>query len=210
MPGRLLILGAGGHGHAVADLAVECGWSVVGFTDHAATPERPKILGSDDEAAALIRSHQVDAAVVGVGNTALGRRADLFLYLKSLGIGIPTLLHPRAVASRSCQVGEGTVVFAGSVLGAGVEVGDNAVLYSGVLVEHDCRIGDHAYLSPGVILSGSVLVEVGAFLGSGAVVLPGLTVGKGAVVGAGAVVTADVAAGQTVVGAPARPRERAE
>ena len=210
MPGRLLILGAGGHGHAVADLAVECGWSVVGFTDRAAAAGRPEILGHDDEVAAVIRSYQIDGATVGVGNTALGRRADLFLYLKSLGIGIPTLLHPRAVASRSCQVGEGTVVFAGSVLGAGVEVGDNAVLYSGVLVEHDCRIGDHAYLSPGVILSGSVLVEVGAFLGSGAVVLPGLTVGKGAAVGAGAVVTADVAAGQTVVGAPARPRERAE
>lgn len=50
-------------------------------------------------------------------------------------------------------------------------------------------------------------VRVGAWadIGTNAVILPGVTVGKGAVVGAGAVVTRDVAAGETVVGNPARP-----
>jgi acetyltransferase-like isoleucine patch superfamily enzyme len=72
------------------------------------------------------------------------------------------------------------------------------------VVEHECTIGDHGYLSPGVVLSGQVTVETGAFLGAGAVVLPGLRIGAGAVVAAGAVVTVDVAAGQTVMGVPAR------
>jgi sugar O-acyltransferase (sialic acid O-acetyltransferase NeuD family) len=203
MSRRLLIVGAGGHGRAVADLALECGFTVAGFLDR----ERrgADVLGADGDVAVLIRGGRADAAVVGLGNTALQRRAGLFELLRGTGVPVATLVHPRAVVSRSAAVAPGSVVFAGTVLGAGVEVGDNSVVYSGVIVEHGCRIARHAYLSPGVVLSGQVTVEAGAFLGAGAVVLPGLTVGKGAVVAAGAVVIADVPAGSTVVGVPARP-----
>jgi UDP-perosamine 4-acetyltransferase len=177
----------------------------VGFTDRA--HRRPEVLGEDTELAELVRAGKIDGALVGVGNTALARRVELYQLLRdAAGVVVPTLGHPRAVISRSCRIGEGSVVFAGSVLGAGVQIGDNVVVYSGTVVEHDCRITDHAYLSPGVILSGAVSVEARAFLGSGAVVLPGLTIGEGAVVAAGAVVTRDVPAGETVTGAPARTR----
>jgi sugar O-acyltransferase (sialic acid O-acetyltransferase NeuD family) len=209
MPRRLLILGAGGHGRAVADLAGECGWDVVGFTDRQVADGRPEILGTDDEAFALFNAGKLDAAVVGVGNTALARRVELFLLLRERGIDTPQLIHPRAIVSRSSRIGEGSVVFPGSVLGAGVEIGANVVIYSGVVAEHGCRVSDHAYLSPGVVLSGTVVVESGAFLGAGAVVLPGLTIGKGAVVAASAVVTMNVPAGQTVMGLPARARRGA-
>jgi sugar O-acyltransferase (sialic acid O-acetyltransferase NeuD family) len=207
LAGRLLILGAGGHGRAVADLARTCGFTVAGFTDRSPSAGGPgnPVLGTDAELAALIRAQQIDGGVVGVGNTALARRAQLYDVLVAAGVPQPALVHPRAVASPSAAVGAGTVVFAGSVLGSGVRMGVNAVLYSGVIVEHECVIGDHAYLSPGVVLSGQVTVEAGAFLGAGAVVLPGLRIGAGAVVAAGAVVTADVSPGQTVMGVPARP-----
>ena len=179
---------------------------MAGFTDRAqsaATPGAP-VLGTDAELATLIRAQRIDGGVVGVGNTALARRAQLYDVLRVAGVPQPALVHPRAAASPSADVGAGSVVFAGSVLGSGVRIGVNAVLYSGVVVEHECAIGDHAYLSPGVVLSGQVTVEQGAFLGAGAVVLPGLRIGAGAVVAAGAVVTADVSSGQTVMGVPAR------
>jgi UDP-perosamine 4-acetyltransferase len=199
---RLLILGAGGHGRAVAELAAECGWSVAGFTD---SSPGPSVLGGDGDVEGLIRAGEADAAIVGVGNTSLSRRTELFELLKKAGATTPTLVHPRASVARTCRVGEGTVVFPGVVLGAAVEVGDNVVLYSNAVAEHDCRIASHAYLSPGVILSGSVIVEASAFVGAGAVLLPGISIGVGATVAAGAVVTRHVAAGATVLGSPARP-----
>jgi UDP-perosamine 4-acetyltransferase len=183
--GRLLILGAGGHGRAVADLAAECGFTVAGFTDRVSAPD---VLGGDDAVAALASGGKIDGAVVGVGNTALDRRAELFAMLKSLGVAIPSLVHPRASVSRTCKMGQGVVAFPNVVLGAGVAIGDNVVLYSGVIVEHDCRVADNAYLSPGVILAGSVTIEAGVFLGMGALVVPGVTVKKGTRVKAGVVV----------------------
>jgi maltose O-acetyltransferase len=52
-------------------------------------------------------------------------------------------------------------------------------------------------------------VRIGSdvWIGGGAIILPGVTIGDGAVIGAGSVVTRDVAAGQTVAGNPARPRQ---
>ncbi len=203
---RILILGAGGHARAVAEVAVACGWTVAGFTDRAGAPHVTGVVGDDGEAEKLARSGLIEGAVIGIGNTALARRADLFALLRRVGIAAVTLLHPRATASPSSRLGAGAVVFPHAVLGAEVEVGDNAVIYSGALLEHDCRVAAHAYLSPGVVLSGSVSVGDSAFLGAGAVVLPGVTIGARAVVAAGAVVTEDVAVEATVVGVPARTR----
>jgi sugar O-acyltransferase (sialic acid O-acetyltransferase NeuD family) len=191
MANRLLIVGAGGHGRAVADVAAASGWTVAGFIEPGGAGSAPDVIGADADLPACVSRYRIDGAVVGVGNTALGRRVEIFERL-------------RAVVSRSARLGAGGVVFPGVVVGAGVLVGDNAVLYSGAIVEHGCRLADHVYLSPSVVLSGEVTVEDGAFLGAGAIVVPRVVVGKQAVVGAGAVVLQDIGAGETVKGVPAR------
>lgn len=208
MARRLLIVGAGGHGRAVADVAAAAGWTIAGFIERRRSAAEPDVIGTDDDLPACIARDAIDGAAVGVGNTALARRAEIFEGLRALGLTLPALVHPRAVVSPSARLGAGCVVFPGVVLGAGVVVGDNAVVYSGAIVEHGCRVADHVYLSPAVVLSGEVCVEDGAFVGAGAIVVPRVTVGKRAVVGAGAVVVRDVAAGETVKGVPARGAER--
>jgi sugar O-acyltransferase (sialic acid O-acetyltransferase NeuD family) len=205
---RLVILGAGGHARAVADVAAAAGWTLAGFTDRGGADRARHVVGDDAAVASLVAIRAVDAGAVGVGNSALARRAVLFEHLRNIGVATPALIHPRAVVSGTAHIGDASVVFGGVVVGAGVEVGINTVLYSGTVVEHGSRIGDHAYLSPGAILSGGVTVEPGAFIGAGAVVLPGVTIGKAAVVAAGAVVTSDVLPGTTVLGVPARPAAR--
>jgi sugar O-acyltransferase (sialic acid O-acetyltransferase NeuD family) len=201
---RLLILGAGGHGRAVADVAAACGFTVAGFTEPSGAGR--DVVGTDDDLSTLATGLALDGAVVGVGSTALPVRRALFARLGGAGLAVPAVLHPRATAAPSVRLGAGTVVFPGSILGAGVEIGVNVVLYSAVVAEHGCRIGDHAWLSPGVVLSGGVTIEPGAFLGAGAIVVPGVTIGRDAVVAAGAVVVGDVPPGVTVLGVPARPR----
>ena len=202
MAGRLLIVGAGGHARAVADLAEACGWSIGGFVGASGAPATAEVIGSDDDLATLVTKRRFAGAIVGVGNTALARRPVLFARLRELGVATPSLVHPSATVSPSATIGGGTVVFPHVVVGAKAVVGEDAVIYSGSVLEHGCRIGDHVYLAPGVILCGDVCVEADAFLGAGAIVVPGVVVGKGAVVAAGARIAGNVTAGLKVSGAP--------
>src|SRR5207247_10355845 len=139
--------------------------TAAGLTDRAGAP-RPGLLGTDAVVGALAPAGKLDAAVVGVGNTALPRRAELFRLLYDCGLATQALVHPRAVLARSSRIGDGSVVFGGCVLGAGVEVGVNGVGYSGVIVEDDCRIADHRHPAAGVLLPGPVTIEWGGLLRS--------------------------------------------
>jgi sugar O-acyltransferase (sialic acid O-acetyltransferase NeuD family) len=207
---RVVILGAGAHGRAIADLLGEgSGLTLVGFTDTDSalagqTVLGVPVLGDDGAAVQAVRGGRCDGALVGVGNTAMAARRALGGLLSAAAIPSPVVAHPRATVAASVSVGAGTVVFAGAVLGARVRCGANVVVYSGAIVEHDSILEDHAYLGPGALLAGNVVIREGAFIGVGAVVLPGVEVGRDAIVAAGAVVTSAVDPGTTVAGVPAR------
>ena len=70
MAGRLLILGAGAHGRAVADLARSCGFTVAGFTDRSSSAGNTStpVLGTDAELATLIRAQRIEGGIVGVSS----------------------------------------------------------------------------------------------------------------------------------------------
>lgn len=111
-------------------------------------------------------------------------------------------------------LGEGLVVGDRSNIGpycfvgcAGlIRIGDDVMMGQGViLVAEQHRTDDTAapMQEQGVQRSG-ITIGNDCWLGSGSVILDGVTIGDGAIVGAGAVVTRSVAAGEVVVGSPAR------
>lgn len=87
-----------------------------------------------------------------------------------------------------------------------VEIGDGSILAPGVVIlssSHDCS--DERLLPYSLDnVMAPVVVGRGVWIGWGALLLNGIHIGDGAVVGAGSVVTRDVAAGEIVVGNPAR------
>ncbi len=86
----------------------------------------------------------------------------------------------------------------------------------GVVIGETAEIGDDVYLYHQVTLGGTSsergkrhpTVGNNVIVGAGAKILGGITIGDNARVGANAVVVQPVAAGETVVGIPARPVER--
>lgn len=107
-------------------------------------------------------------------------------------------------------IGNGAILCPFSLVASTVRIGRYFHANYHSYVAHDCVIGDFVTLAPGAKCNGNIHIGDHAYIGSGAVIKQGTPeqprrIGRGAVIGMGAVVTKDVAAGETVIGNPARP-----
>jgi sugar O-acyltransferase (sialic acid O-acetyltransferase NeuD family) len=202
---KLLIVGAGGHGKSVADIA-ECtgAWTEIAFVDQkypalSANGRWPVIADQADLAALRKRYPQ---AVVAVGDAAI--RLKLLDELKRHGFELPAIRHPASVVASDVTIGEGAVIMAGAVINIGARVGRGCIVNTGACIDHDCVLGEGVHVCPGVRLAGEVAVGDRAWIGIGAVVIQQRKIGRGSMVGAGAVVIRDVEDQVTVVGVPAK------
>lgn len=87
-----------------------------------------------------------------------------------------------------------------------VIIGDKTQIGPGVQILTADHPRDAASREAGLEFGRPVRIGRNVWIGAGALILPGVTIGDDALIGAGSVVTKDVAAGQTVVGNPARSR----
>ena len=208
--GSLVVLGGGGCAREVLDVVdaindVEPTWAVAGVLDDG-VPDVDRLsafgvghLGPIDLAAELVGT---SAVVFGIGEPRVRARIAPGLQ----GLDHPTLVHPSVVLSRrQVELHGGVVLCAHVSVQNHVTVESHVHVNQNVTIGHDVRIGSGTVVSPLVAISGNVHIGEAVLIGAGAAILPGVRIGARARVGAGAVVTRDVAAGDTVVGAPARP-----
>jgi UDP-2-acetamido-3-amino-2,3-dideoxy-glucuronate N-acetyltransferase len=130
-----------------------------------------------------------------------------------------TNLYGCAIGDRT-RIGAFVEVQRGASIGARCKISSHTFVCEGVTIEDEVFVG-HAVVfindrHPRATADDGepagaddwrlerTRVRRGASIGSGATILAGVTIGERALVGAGAVVTGDVAAGEVVVGNPAR------
>lgn len=204
---KLAILGAGGHGRVVGEIAEDCGWDVIKFFDDAWRPNtdnsHPDVVGNTETLIGSLSEYH--GCFVALGNNRIRKeKCDL---LRSEGFQIVTLVSPSSCISRSANLGDGVVVMPGAVVNAGAKLGDGTILNTQASVDHDCDVGEFCHISPGAHLAGGVTLGAGTWLGIGAVVRECIEVGTGVMIGANAAVVRNVPDGVTVIGVPAREVE---
>lgn len=197
----LKIIGCGGHGRVIADIARAMGEHPVSFLDDNpanAPPERSVVGPTLELLPTLTGIHRF---VVAIGDGAIRRRlAEAVL---AAGGELAVLVHPSAVVARDVSLGEGTVVMAGAVINTGARIGRFVIINTGATIDHDNIIEDNVQIAPGANLAGAVTCRENAFIATGAVVIPRIEIGEGAYIAAGAVVTRSVRPRALVAGCPA-------
>ena len=200
---RLVILGAGGHGRVVADIAEQQGFEDISFVDGNAKGRQTNlywpIIGSS-----VTTVDGKFSVFIAIGNNSL--RLRKIIELIAAGKTLPILIHKSASVSQYAEIGAGSVIMPQVVINAGARLGVGFIANSGCTIDHDCIIGDGVHVSPGANLAGGVSVGNCSWIGIGASIREGIRVGKNVVVGAGSVVVSDIADGEVVFGVPARTK----
>lgn len=203
----VLVLGAGGHGRVVAEVARSAGYTIEGFIDDA-VPLGTNVLGAPVlGTTAWLLGQPARMVALGLGDNR--RREQLQQQLEAASHHVGTFVHATAWVSPTATLGAGTVVMARVVVNAEAHIGRGVILNTGAIVEHECVVGHFAHLSPSATLGGSARIGERSHIGLGASVIHLGEVGSDCVVGAGAtVIKGRIADGLTVVGVPAKPLRR--
>lgn len=148
MNNNLLILGAGGYGHVVREIAEDSGiFDKIDFLDDSS----PLAIGKFGDAEKFLKGYP--NAVVALGNAEL--RLGYIEKLRAAGFQIPAIISPRAYVSKSAKIGNGTIVEPFSAVNANSEVGIGVLLRCGSVIDHNANVGDFCYIDCGVVVKAN-------------------------------------------------------
>lgn len=192
---KIVIIGAGGHGRVVADIAKACGYEKIVFLDDA---DVPLISGKVSD---FVKFKEGYSFIVAIGNSRI--REVVQQELIENECNVVTLIHPSSVIGSNVSFGVGTVVMAGTVINNGTIIGNGVIINTSSSVDHDNVIRDYTHISVGAHLAGTVSVGEHTWIGAGATVSNNICICEKCMVGAGAVVVKNIVKSGTYVGVPA-------
>ena len=137
---RLLLIGSGGFGRVVSELAREtydCAFVDDGFEVGTVICDIP-VAGHISDLEKLYESYHL--LVVTIGNNKL--REHIYQQAMEIGYTFPNLISPSAYISPYSKMGWGCVLLNNSLIQNGATVGNGVLLNPGVEVHHDSSVED--------------------------------------------------------------------
>lgn len=206
---KIYALGVGHNTPVFIDLALDCGYEIVGLYHYngdktGEVDHGYKILGSFDDLFSR-KSLQGLNFLLTMGDSKI--RTELSKKIISKGGLVPTLIHPTSIISKFAKISDvGVYISAFSFVQADSFVGDNTVILSHVNISHTTHIGKGCFLAGGSIIGAYTNMEDDVFIGQGALSISGkvATIGHGAYVGARSLLTKNVPPNTVVAGIPAK------
>ena len=177
MKKKLAIIGAGGHGKVIGEIALLKKYKKIHFFDDNVSKIKKYPFEIIDTLNYLKKNlSNYDAFFVAIGNNYL--RRNKVNWLKRLDVNIVSLIHPKSTVSKFSSLGVGTCVMANAVINSGSLINEGVIINTSASIDHDCTIDNFAHISPNCGLSGNVCVGKFTHLGTGTSVHPGVKIGN--------------------------------
>ncbi|MDE6717121.1 MAG: acetyltransferase [Muribaculaceae bacterium] len=204
---QLIIIGAGGMGRTLYDIAREAVGYGVEF----------EIKGFIDDNLSALDSFENYPPVIGKISEYIPQRDEVFTFsiggdsrrhciedLLSRGAEFINIIHKTARVGSNVKIGKGNIIGPFTTLGADSKVGDYNMIQSYTVIGHDAEIGDFNRIDTHVTCVGGIRIEDESTVHTSAVINHKVVVGSKAKVGACSFVIRKVKEGQTVFGVPAK------
>lgn len=205
---KLVIIGAGGCGREVLQIAVDVNrslhkWDSFAFLDYDKSILKGKNCCADiegDDDTYVISEEDEFVCAIGDGNL----RKKLIEKYERKGAKFINLIHPTAIISDSAVLEKCIIVYPYVVVTSDVFIGKGTILNMKCVVGHDSNIGEYATISPGCNICGRCRIGNNVFMGCGANIIPNITIGDNAFICAGSVVMTKVKSEAKMIGNPAK------
>lgn len=149
---RLVILGAGGYGRTVCDLARQTGKyeEIIFLDDH-----NRNAAGVCDTYTDYINADT--ELYPAFGNNEI--RMDWIAKLKASGAKICSIIHPSAYTAPSAVIGSGTMVLPNASIGTNARIGEGCIINMNAVVDHDCLLEDGVHICLGAIVKSGIIIK---------------------------------------------------
>jgi sugar O-acyltransferase (sialic acid O-acetyltransferase NeuD family) len=204
---HLIIIGAGGMGRTMYDMARESigygsQYDIRGFID-----DNVSALDNFANYPPLIAPIQGylpkedEIFICSIGGSS---RQKCMEEIVNRGGKFLTMIHTTARLGTNVQIGEGTIVGAFTSIGADAKVGKYNLIQSYTVIGHDSVIGDWNRIDTHVTLVGGTIVHNEVNIHTSAMISHNVTIEDNSRVAACSFVIRKVKAGTTVMGNPAK------
>lgn len=181
---KLAIIGAGGHGKVVGEIALLNQYDTIDFFDDRINEIKNfpfNIIGNLEFLKKSLKNY--DNFFVAIGDNVV--RCDKISWLKNEKKNIVSLIHPKSTVSQFSSIEAGSCLMANAVVNAGTNIKEGVIINTSSSIDHDCSIEDYSHISPNCSLSGNVRVGKFTHLGTGTSVHPRINIGQNVKTGIG-------------------------
>ena len=204
---NLIIIGAGGMGRVMYDMAREShgygdNFEIKGFIDDNINAldnfeNYPSLVGT-------IKDYEIQPDDIFICSIGGAFRRECMERIINKGGEFISLIHKTARIGTNVKLGKAIMVGAFTIIAADAVVGDYNFIQSYTIIGHDVVIGDWNRIDSHVMFIGGVKVGNNNMIHTSAVLNHGVEVEDNAHIGACSFVTRKVESGTTVFGNPAR------
>lgn len=156
---RLVILGAGGYGRTVADVANQLGYSTIVLDDADSTHPLSSFQSYINPSTYFIPAF---------GNNAF--RMEWINRIEESGGQLATLIHPTAYVSPTATISPGCVILPHAIVNTDVVIDRGCIINLGAIVDHGCILEEGVHIAPGAIVKGENRIEKCSKIEAGEVV----------------------------------------
>jgi sugar O-acyltransferase (sialic acid O-acetyltransferase NeuD family) len=188
---KIAIVGAGGHGKVVGEIAFLNNYEKINFFDDKINEIKSfpfTIFGNLDYLKDHLKNY--DAFFVAIGDNNI--RHSKIEWLKKEKVNIVSLVHPKSTISKFSVLGIGTCVMANAVVNAGTLIKEGVIINTSSSIDHDCIIDNYAHISPNCSLSGNIKIGKFSHLGTGTSIHPGICIGNNVKTSVGSKIYKDI------------------